>query len=85
MKRLLLPVAASLCLMLTTTLAQAPESSLLRILTNHTVFGKDFSAVLRSLPAWNSYEEHEVVVFAHQVVGATRHDTRQGERCFRTL
>ncbi|MGA8429390.1 MAG: hypothetical protein WB729_06185 [Candidatus Sulfotelmatobacter sp.] len=77
MRRLLLPVAASLCLMLTTTLAQAPESSLLRILTNQTVFGKDFSAVLRSLPAWNSNGEHEVVVFAHQVVAATRHDTRQ--------
>jgi len=76
MRRLLLP-AASLCLMLTATLAQTPESSLLRILSNQTLFGKDFSAVLRSLPAWNSYGEREVAVFAHQVVGSTRHDTRE--------
>jgi len=62
--------------MLTSALAQAPESSLLHILSNQAVFGKDFSAVLRSLPAWNAYGEHEVAIFEHQVVGATRHNTR---------
>jgi hypothetical protein len=77
MRKLWLSVAASLCVMLTPILAQAPESSLLRILSNQAVFGKDFGAVLRSLPAWNSYGEHEVAVFAHQVVGSTRHDTRE--------
>lgn len=77
MRRLRLGVAMSLCFMLTTTLAQVPESSLLRILSNRAVFGKDFGGVLRSLPAWNSYGEHEVAIFPHQVVGATPHDTRE--------
>lgn len=74
--RTMLTAAASLCVMLTATLAQAPESSLVRILNNRAVFGKNFGAILQSLPAWNSYGEHEVAIFADHVVGATRHETR---------
>jgi len=77
MRRFLLSVSMSLCVMLTPTLAQVPGSGLLRILSNQAVFGKDFPSVFRSLPAWNSYGEHQLAIFAHQVVGATPQNTKE--------
>jgi hypothetical protein len=77
MRRLLLPFTACLGVMLTSATAQAPPPTLVQILSNEVVFGKDFAAALRSLPAWNALEEREVVVFAHQIVGSTPYDTKQ--------
>jgi hypothetical protein len=74
---LLFPIAAWLGVMLTGAAAQAPEPTLVQILSNQAVFGKEFAAALRSLPAWNALEEREVVVFAHQIVGSTPYDTKQ--------
>lgn len=76
-RRLLLPFTAGLGVMLTSATAQAPAPALVRILSNQAVFGKDFAAALRGLPAWNALEEREVVVFTHQIVGATPYDTKQ--------
>jgi hypothetical protein len=56
---------------------QTPEPAIVKILSNQAVFGKDFAAALRSLPAWNALEEHEVAVFSVQLVGSTPFDTKQ--------
>ena len=74
MKWMLL-LAGWLGAMPTSSSAQSPQL-VAPILTNRTIFGKDFAAALRSLPAWNALGEREVTVFAHQVVGATSFDSK---------
>jgi hypothetical protein len=77
MRWLLLRIAACSGVILTVALAQASKPTLVQILNNRSVFGKDFPAVLRGLPAWNAQGEQEVVVFAHRAVGATALDTKE--------
>jgi hypothetical protein len=76
-KWLLLSAAACLGGMLTGAAVQAPEPALAEILSNRAVFGKEFGAALRTLPAWNVVGEHEVAVFGQQIVGSTPYDTKQ--------
>lgn len=55
---------------------QTSEPVVLRVLGNRAVFGKDFAAALRSLPAWNALEEREIAVFTNRVVGSTSFDKK---------
>lgn len=77
MKQLSIYTVTSLFVLLSVTSAQAPQPSLLQILANRSVFGKDFPAALASVPAWAAVEERRVVVLAHEVVGGTPFTTKE--------
>src|SRR5260370_34145015 len=77
MKQLSLRMVGLLGAMLTFASAQAPQPALVQILANRSVSGKDFPVALTSVPAWSSLEERQVVVFAHQIVGATSFNTKE--------
>jgi len=62
---------------LTGASGQTPELAIVKILSNQAVFGKDFAAGLRSMPAWNALKEREIAVFSARIVGSTPFDTKQ--------
>lgn len=64
-----LGLAASLSLPVSGALG-APRPTLEQILANQDLWGKDFPAVVGSLPAWQAAGERRVVVLPGAVVGA---------------
>lgn len=61
--------------------AQANQAaSLPAILNDGSIWGKDFSAVLPSLPAWQQTGEQQVIVFSDRIVGNTPYERPEGVR-----
>lgn len=59
-----------------TSLCQRGPVPLQRILTDSTLWGKDFPAVLANLPAWRDIGESTIAVFPDRVLGGTPYPTR---------
>lgn len=59
-----------------TPLCQRGPVSLQRILTDSTLWGKDFPAVLANLPGWRGIGEYTIAVFPDRVLGGTAYPTR---------
>jgi len=76
MKRLSLFIVGWSYLIIILSSAQSPQQPVIKIVTNRSVFGKDFPTALASLPGWASQDERQVTVFSHQIVGATAFDTK---------
>jgi hypothetical protein len=56
---------------------RAQEKSLEDILTDQSLWGKDFPSVLRSLPAFGRAGEEQVAVFQDRIVGRTKRTSRR--------
>jgi hypothetical protein len=56
---------------------ESNSSSLVKILTDRTLWGKDFPTVLAYLQSWEQTGERKVAVFPSQVVGTTLYKTRE--------
>jgi hypothetical protein len=59
------------------TIVRAQEKSLEDILTDQSLWGKDFPSVLRALPAFGRAGEQQVSVFPHRILGRTKHAERK--------
>lgn len=57
--------------------AQQPaQPTVVQMLEDPTIWGKDYPAALAYLSSWKSIEEQSVALFADEVVGATVYDSR---------
>lgn len=53
---------------------QPSGKALVTILTNRSLWGKDFGAALSGIPAWNQSGESTVVIFSDRVMGNTGYE-----------
>jgi hypothetical protein len=56
---------------------QPTGATVLQILTNRSLWGKDFGACLSRIPGWSQIAESTVVVFSDRVMGNTGYETRK--------
>ena len=57
--------------------AMKQSGSVVQILTNRALWGKDFPTALAFLESWNRINEQKIFMFTNRVVGSTRYKTRE--------
>src|SRR5439155_22309612 len=62
------------------------EAPLIKALSDQSIFGPDFAAVIRVLPAFSAAGENRVMLFTDRVVGTKRYATlEEGQRVAKSI
>ena len=66
--------------------APGREAPLIKALSDQSIFGPDFAAVIRVLPAFSAAGENRVMLFTDRVVGTKRYATlEEGQRAAKSI
>src|SRR5436305_2047962 len=66
--------------------APGREAPLIKALSDQSIFGPDFAAVIRVLPAFSAAGENRVMLFTDRVVGTKRYATlEEGQRVAKSI